>query len=79
MAAERLFIINEQNIEQILLADNSDDENNLLLDDEDVNFLEEDVDKTGEEVIIELPVPVQLLHRSSPLLLCLLLILVNLF
>ena len=58
MAAERLFIINEKNIEQMLLADNSDDENNLLLDDEDVNFLEEDVDKTGEEVIIERPVPV---------------------
>ena len=42
----------------MLLADNNDDENNLLLDDEDVNFLEEDVDKTGEEVIIERPVPV---------------------
>ena len=59
---DRLFKIHEEDVEQILLADNSDDEDNLPLDEEDVSFLVEDVDNVGEEVIIERP-----LRASTPI------------
>nr|XP_033799977.1 piggyBac transposable element-derived protein 4-like [Geotrypetes seraphini] len=54
--AERFFEITEDAIEQILLADNSDDEDNLPLDEEDRGFLDEDVEKVGKEIVIERPV-----------------------
>jgi hypothetical protein len=65
--AERLFAVTDYAIEQILLADNSDDEDHLPLE-EDAGFLGEDVDNVGEEIIIERPVPQPLVpnvHHSS--------------
>jgi hypothetical protein len=68
--AERLFAVTDDAIEQILLADNSDDEDDLPLDEEDAGFLGEDVDNVGEEIIIERPVPQPPVpnvdHPSSP-------------
>lgn len=52
---ERFFKITDSEIEGILLADNSDDDEDLQLDDEDVGFLENDVDLIDEEVVIEAP------------------------
>jgi len=40
----RLFQLNEKVIDQILLCDNSDSEEDLALDDEDINFLATDVE-----------------------------------
>ena len=55
---ERLFRIREADIQQLLFADNSDDDDeNLLLDVEDENFLLQDVDDITKEVIIEHPDP----------------------
>lgn len=39
---KRVFQINDSNIQQVLFCDNSDTEDALTLDDEDVGFLEED-------------------------------------
>lgn len=62
---ERLFRIREADIQQLLFADNSDDdESDLFLDDEDQNFLLEDVDNVTE-VIIEHPDPLSTTETST--------------
>jgi hypothetical protein len=64
---ERLFNINEDNVMEILFADNSDDEDNLAIDDEDRGFLLEDVDHVSQEVVIERPASaVQLMQSHIP-------------
>ena len=53
---ELLFRVRESDIQQLLFADNSDDDDeNLLLDDEDESFLLQEVDDVAKEVIIEHP------------------------
>ncbi|XP_046389259.1 piggyBac transposable element-derived protein 3-like [Ischnura elegans] len=54
---DRLFAVSDNAIEHILLADESDDEDNLPLDEEDLGFLGEDSDNVGVEIIIERPIP----------------------
>ena len=39
----RLFYLEESEVEQILFCDNNDNEDNLILDEEDIGFLEEDI------------------------------------
>ena len=39
----RLFYLKESEVEQILFCDNNDNEDNLILDEEDIGFLEEDI------------------------------------
>ena len=39
----RLFYLKESEVEQILFCDNSNNEDNLILDEEDIGFLEEDI------------------------------------
>jgi len=46
----RLFQLNEEVINQILLYDNSDSEEDLALDDEDINFLAADVEYAGKNL-----------------------------
>ena len=48
----RLFELNEASINQILFCDNSDSEECLTLDDEDINFLGEDLE-TAKEIITQ--------------------------
>lgn len=43
-SSERLFVIREEYTEQLLFVDDSGDEENVRLDDEDLGFLENDVD-----------------------------------
>lgn len=60
---KKLFHLSELEVNQVLFADNSDDEEGLVLDDEDLQFLEQDVEgmqETSEisdtlEVTIEPP------------------------
>ncbi|KAM7297180.1 hypothetical protein ISCGN_022333 [Ixodes scapularis] len=51
----RKFLVSEEEIHQILFADESDDETVSKLDGEDFDFLEEDVDNVGAEIDIEHP------------------------
>lgn len=51
--SERLFYIKDDEILQFLAADDSENEDNLLLDEEDCQFIGEDVECTNKEVIIE--------------------------
>lgn len=55
MNRQRTFFINEHEIAQILMAsDSEDDDENIYLDDEDIAFLEQDEVLDSEvEVIIE--------------------------
>ena len=39
----RLFYLKESEVDQILFCDNSDNEDNFILDEEDIGFLEEDI------------------------------------
>lgn len=48
----RIFHLNNDEIVQILIADDSDDESDIALDEEDQAFIENDLD-TAKEVIIE--------------------------
>ena len=52
---ERNFLVKEDETLEYLFADSSEDETDLQLDSEDIGFLEQDADATGEEVIIEPP------------------------
>lgn len=53
MKKESLFFIKSDEILNILTADNSGDEVDILLHDEDQCFLFGDVEFVGQEVIIE--------------------------
>lgn len=48
-----VFELRENEINQILMGDNSDDENNLLLDEEDQRFLTQDDDQSVLDVEIQ--------------------------
>lgn len=61
---ERLFTIPEEDIQRLLFADHSDEEN-LTLDEEDQSFLLEAVDNVTQEVIIEHPDPSSSTEPSS--------------
>ena len=66
----RIFQINDENVDQILFCDKSDTEEALVLDEEDIGFLQQDVEhlednnKANEtmEVILNLPRLKQVLH-----------------
>lgn len=51
----REFQLNENEILQLLVADNSDGEDDLLLDEEDQQFIAQDIDAGIETVYIETP------------------------
>ncbi|KAH7936702.1 hypothetical protein HPB49_003133 [Dermacentor silvarum] len=52
-AKRRKLLVSEEEIYQILFADDSDDETTLQLDGQDFEFLDEDVDNVGAEIDLE--------------------------
>lgn len=67
---QRHFIIKDSEIEALLLADNSDDDEDFVLDHEDIEFLNYDVENEIEETVIEsttLPVESSTIDAQSEL------------
>ena len=75
-AKNRVFQLNDYEIQQLLFCDNSDTEDALIADDEDIGFLESDIEQLEKTKVVLLIVLLKSLldilvhlasrHQSSP-------------